>query len=79
MPRLGNRVPQYRRHKQSGQGIVTINGRDYLLGPYGTSASKLEYDRLVTEWLSSGRSTSSDFDVSRQFEFQYEIRDAAIR
>ncbi len=58
MPRLGNRVPQYRRHKQSGQAIVTINGRDYLLGPFGTSASKLEYDRLITEWLSSGRSTA---------------------
>lgn len=58
MPRLGNRVPQYRRHKQSGQAIVTINGRDYLLGSYGTSASKLDYDRLITEWLSSGRSTA---------------------
>lgn len=58
MPRLGNRIPQYRCHRQSGQAIVTINGRDYLLGPHGTKASKLEYDRLITEWLSSGRSTA---------------------
>jgi integrase len=58
MPRLGNRVPTYRKHKQSGQAILTINGRDHLLGPHGTKASKLEYDRLITEWLSSGRSTA---------------------
>ena len=58
MPPLGNRVPKYRKHKQSGQAIVTINGRDHLLGPHGTKASTLEYDRLITEWLSSGRSTA---------------------
>ena len=58
MPRLGNRVPQYHRHKQSGQAIVTINGRDYLLGPHGTRVSKLEYDRLIIEWLSSNRTTA---------------------
>jgi hypothetical protein len=58
MPRLGNRVPKYRKHKQSGQAIVTINGRDHLLGPHSTKASKVEYDRLITEWLSSGRSGS---------------------
>jgi integrase len=58
MPRLGNRVPAYRKHKQSGQAIVTISGRDHLLGPHGTKVSKQEYDRLITEWLSSGRSPS---------------------
>ncbi|MBA3484734.1 MAG: site-specific integrase [Pirellulales bacterium] len=35
-----------------------MNGRDHYLGPHGTKASKLEYDRLITEWLSSGRSHS---------------------
>lgn len=55
MPRLVNTVPKYRRHKQSGQGIVTLNGRDFLLGPYGTKASKVQYDRLIAEWLQSDR------------------------
>jgi hypothetical protein len=32
MPRLRTGVPKYRKHKQSGQAIVTLNGRDYLLG-----------------------------------------------
>jgi integrase len=58
MPRLGNRVPKYRKHKQSGQAIVTLNGRDHLLGPYGTKASHAEWDRLVSEWLATGRSSS---------------------
>lgn len=58
MPRLVQSVPKYQKHKASGQAVVTINGRDYYLGPHGTKASKLEYDRLITEWLSSGRSLS---------------------
>jgi hypothetical protein len=58
MPRLKNAVPKYRKHKQSGQGIVTLSGRDFLLGPHATKASHLEYDRLIMEWLASGRSPS---------------------
>src|SRR3972149_1491459 len=58
MPRLGNRVPKYRLHKQSGQAIVTVNGRDFLLGLHGTKASKLEYRGLIAGWLSAGRSRS---------------------
>jgi hypothetical protein len=58
MPRLIQSVPKYRRHRASGQALVEINGRRHYLGPHGTKASKLEYDRLITEWLSSGRSTA---------------------
>ena len=47
--------PKYRHHRASIQGIVTLNGRDHYLGPYGTQTSKAEYDRLVTEWLARGR------------------------
>ncbi len=31
MPRLTKTLPTYRKHKQSGQAIVTLNGRDHLL------------------------------------------------
>jgi hypothetical protein len=56
MPKLApDRVPSYRRHKQSGQAIVTLRGRDHLLGPYGTKASRAEYDRLIAEWVANGR------------------------
>jgi len=58
MPKLVRAVPKYRLHKQSRQAIVTLGGRDYLLGPHNTKASKREYDRLVGEFLSAGRSAS---------------------
>jgi hypothetical protein len=57
MPKLTNSLPKYRKHS-SGSARVTINGRDYLLGPYGTKASNFEYDRIIAEYLASGRSTS---------------------
>lgn len=55
MPRLKNAVPKYRHQKRSGQAIVTLNGRDFLLGPYGTDASRRQYDQLIAEWLDRGR------------------------
>ncbi|MEX0613107.1 MAG: hypothetical protein WD738_09250 [Pirellulales bacterium] len=55
MPRLTRSIPSYRKHRASGQAVVTLGGRDYYLGPWGTKASKFEYDRLVGEWLQQGR------------------------
>ena len=55
MPRLKKSLPTYRKHKQSGQAIVTLSGRDFLLGPHGTDLSKREYDRVVGEWQRNGR------------------------
>jgi hypothetical protein len=37
--------------------VVTLNGRDHLLGSYGTAASRERYDRLIAEWLANGRRT----------------------
>ncbi len=69
MPRLTNSLPKYRKHRASGQAMVTLCGVDPYLGPHGTKASKAEYDRLVSEWLASGRRDSfgasqSDLTVS---------------
>ncbi len=58
MPKLTNAYPAYSKHRASGQAVVTLNGTDvYLgpLGPHGTRASKMEYDRVVAEWLANGR------------------------
>ena len=60
MPRLTNSLPKYRKHKQSGQAIVTLDGKDFLLGPHGTKASRLEYDRRILEWMANGRRLPSD-------------------
>jgi integrase len=53
---LPSRVPSYRRHKPTGQAVVTLNGKDIYLGKWNTSASKAEYNRLIGEWLVGGRS-----------------------
>ena len=55
MPRLINSAPAYRRHRASGQAIVTLDGRDFYLGRHGTAASRAEYDRITGEWLANGR------------------------
>lgn len=55
MPRLTDSVPKYRKHRASGQAIVTLCGRDHYLGPHNTKASRVEYDRLIAEWLAAGR------------------------
>jgi hypothetical protein len=47
MPNPNPRLPKYRKHKASGQAIVTLNGVDFYLGPHGSAASKHEYDRLI--------------------------------
>jgi hypothetical protein len=58
MPRLTNQVPKYRKHRKSGQAFVELSAKRNYLGPHGTKASKREYDRLIAEWLASGRSTT---------------------
>lgn len=56
MPRLGpGKLPSYRLHKQSGQAIVTLGGRDVLLGQHKSPASREAYDRAIAEWLAAGR------------------------
>jgi hypothetical protein len=56
MPKLTKSVPKYRRHRGSGQAIVTLSGADHYLGPYRSKASHLEYDRLISEWIQNRRS-----------------------
>jgi len=45
------RTPKYRHHKAKGLAVVTIGGRDIYLGKHGSAASKLEYRRLIAEYL----------------------------
>jgi hypothetical protein len=54
MPRPVNPVPAYRRHKPSGQAVVTVprpgrRGRDVYLGPFGSPGSKAEYARALAQ------------------------------
>jgi hypothetical protein len=57
---MSDRAPNYRKHKQSGQAVVTLTDgfgrrKDVLLGKHGTQQSRVEYARVITEWEASGR------------------------
>lgn len=60
MPTLRNTLPKYRKHRGTGQAVVTLSGRDHYLGKHGTAASRQAYDRLIAEWLVSGRQQLAD-------------------
>ncbi|MFV2069345.1 MAG: tyrosine-type recombinase/integrase [Pirellulales bacterium] len=67
MPRLTKSVPKYRKHRATGQAVITLNGKDHYLGPHGTKVSKREYDRLIGEWQANGRrapAEHSDLTIS---------------
>ena len=52
------RVPSLRHHRPSGRAVVTLDGRDYYLGRFGSQESKAEYQRLLPEFLSGGLKTA---------------------
>jgi integrase len=49
MPRT-SRPPTYRHHKARNSAVVTIDGRNHYLGPYGSAESHEKYARLIAEW-----------------------------
>jgi hypothetical protein len=36
---LGPGIPTYRKHKRSGQAVVTLSGKDHYLGPYAPGST----------------------------------------
>jgi integrase len=42
--------PKYRRHKARDLAVVTIEGRDHYLGPFGSVESHEAYERKIAEW-----------------------------
>lgn len=62
MPKLNGRLPSYRFHKPTGQGVVTLDGRDFYCGQFGTESSKSRYDTLIAKWLAAGRKMPEGLD-----------------
>ena len=60
MPKLIYATPKYRKHRATGQAVVTIGGKDQYLGPHRSKASLLEYERVISEWLANGRQASAN-------------------
>jgi len=57
---MSDKLPPIRRHKASGQAVVYLNRTIHYLGPYKSAETKAEYDRVVAEWLASGRRAQDD-------------------
>jgi hypothetical protein len=55
MPKSTTSIPSYRLHKRSGQAIVTLSGRMFYLGPYGTAESRERYNAVVGQRLANCR------------------------
>ena len=49
MPRKKS-PPKYRLHKARNLAVVTIDGKDHYLGPYGSPESHEAYARLLADW-----------------------------
>jgi len=53
-------VPPFRVHKATRQGYVRLDGRRHYLGRHDLPETKARYDRLIAEWLASGRRSPVD-------------------
>lgn len=53
----GKHLPRYRRQKSrhGDRAFVELGGRRVYLGPHDSPESRREYDRVLAEWLESGR------------------------
>jgi integrase len=50
MTRVRNVLPSYLLHKSSGQARCRIDGKDHLLGVYGSEESRIRYGELVARF-----------------------------
>jgi len=50
-----NALPSLRHHKASGQGVVTLNGRDFYLGDRTAPGCEERYNAIIARWISNGR------------------------
>jgi hypothetical protein len=48
------KIPSYRQHKASGQGVVTLPHKTYYLGKFKSPESLATYRQLISEWLVGG-------------------------
>ena len=62
MPRT-NLPPAYRLHKARTCAVVTIDGKNHYLGPFGSAESHENYARIIANWGISGRTGAKPPDT----------------
>jgi hypothetical protein len=57
MPRPKSLKPQHCHHKPTRQGYVRLGSgsKPLYTGPWGSQQAQDEYDRLIGEWIATGR------------------------
>jgi len=55
VPYSKSHIPQPQHHRPSGRAAVRLDGRFIYLGPWGSPEARVEYDRLIRQWLDNGR------------------------
>lgn len=66
MPYSTQHVPVYRHKKSRDLAVVTMNGSGVYLGKFNSSASRNKYDKLIQNWLASGRVMTSETPVDEE-------------
>jgi hypothetical protein len=66
MARPKNKIPSYLPHPASGQARVRVKGRDFYLGPYGSSESKQAYARFIAENCGNGQAPTITIPVGER-------------
>jgi len=74
------KIPSYRRHKPSKQTVVTLNGKDFYLGPYGTKESHDNYRKLVADYLKmKGEEAPPELQLERRTRKNLTVIEAVDR
>ena len=58
----GKIIPSLRRHKASNRAYVVLSGKPICLGKWNSQESKAKYDKVIGEWLASGRNLPAPSD-----------------
>lgn len=48
-------IPKLRHHKSTGRGYVVLDGHYHYLGKFSDPKTRIEYERLISQWLANGR------------------------
>jgi integrase len=57
---MAHRIPKHCEHKPTGRGFVRLDGRQVYTGRWGTAEANAKYDKILAEWLASGRQRETE-------------------